>query len=225
MDINGSPIIPGSIIVCPRDQARYVPPPPPVEPADAASLVRSPKGKPRSPRVTSPRKREDNSNISSPASPSLSNAHRLEEATPRHSTRADSRQVSRKPNLARSDSSLEKQSPCNGVVRSSKSTLASPSPSPRATKGSNDRQRAAKGRMNADFEATTKRIKTKFEEQHGDCVIMVVGVNGLRPRKPLGSRALEGCCIVVSIELDSGKAFHTHYSIQANPDTKRHKIT
>lgn len=53
-----------------------------------------------------------------------------------------------------------------------------------------------------EFEATTKQIKTKFEAEHGDCVVMVVAVNGLRPRKPLESRALEGCCIVVSIEPD-----------------------
>lgn len=59
-------------------------------------------------------------------------------------------------------------------------------------------RRRAKGRAEADFEAATAAVKSKFEGQSGDCMVMVVVVNGVRPRPPRTPRSLEGYCIMVS---------------------------
>lgn len=48
------------------------------------------------------------------------------------------------------------------------------------------------------FEAAEAAIKAEFEALPGDCLVMVVAVNGLRPQPPHLSRSLEGYCIVVS---------------------------
>lgn len=59
-------------------------------------------------------------------------------------------------------------------------------------------RRRAKGRAEADFEAATVAMKSKFEGQPGECVVMVVVVNGVRPQPPRAPRSLEGYCIMVS---------------------------
>eukprot|EP00903_Cladosiphon_okamuranus_P011630 g10939.t1 len=57
-------------------------------------------------------------------------------------------------------------------------------------------RRRVKGRAEADFEAVTTAMRSKFEGQSGDCIFIVVAVNGVRPQPPRAPRSLEGYCIV-----------------------------
>ena len=48
------------------------------------------------------------------------------------------------------------------------------------------------------FEVASAAMKADFEAEPGDCVVMVVAVNGLRPQPPRLARSLEGFCVAVS---------------------------
>lgn len=61
------------------------------------------------------------------------------------------------------------------------------------------RRGGKKGRgQQTAFEVASAAMKADFEAGPGDCMLMVVAVNGLRPQPPRLARSLEGYCVVVS---------------------------
>ena len=61
------------------------------------------------------------------------------------------------------------------------------------------RRGSKKGRgQQTTLEVAAAAMKAEFEAEPGDCVLMVVAVNGVRPQPPRLARSLEGYCIVVS---------------------------
>lgn len=58
-------------------------------------------------------------------------------------------------------------------------------------------RRRAKGRAEVDFEAATAEMRSKFEGEPGDCMVIVAAVHGVRPQPPRAPRSLEGYCIMV----------------------------
>lgn len=209
---------------CTRAFARFHPPPPPPTglSVDHSGATASPrhKGKPRTPPPPQPLSSTLRAGASSGITPPLSPAR---SAVTQGRTRAATKQSSSP--LGRSGRRVLSADETDGTAshaigvtprnRAGKATVPQQSAltfSPKANKTGNDNgtsvssrggmspspRRRGKGRAEADFEAATAAMKSKFEEQPDDCMVMVVAVNGVRPQPPRAPRSLEGYCIVVS---------------------------
>lgn len=206
-DANGRAMLPGSIVRCPRDLAQYIPPPAPVEPADAPTPSRPGRGRSPQPLVSSPQKGTAGSgNAPSSFTNGVAGVVRRFQSPPRLSERGSQQNVSPNATPSRRGFVRSSPSPKRDVTQSSAKNndldvATSPKTKRNGAAGTFNPRRGDKKRPGKiALDPAAEQMKANFEAQEGDRVVMVVAVNGYRPQPPRGAQSLEGYCIVVSAQ-------------------------